>query len=117
MENYTPGEVLGILCALLMAAAGAVNVLGSALEKIVKAYKAAKAPNDRQDTRLDKMENELKEVHKYLEIDKRRLDDQDKSNRITQRALLALLSHGIDGNHVEQMETAKEELQAHLINR
>lgn len=31
--------------------------------------------------------------------------------------LLALLDHGIDGNNIEQMQHAKEELQNHLINR
>ena len=117
MENITPGQLVVLVCSLVLAAAGAVNTLGSAVEKIAKAWRAAKAPNDAQNDRLDKIEADLKEVHKYLAEDKHRLDNQDESGRITQRALLALLAHGIDGNHVEQMEAAKEELQNHLINR
>ena len=33
------------------------------------------------------------------------------------RALLALLAHGIDGNHQHQMEDAKKELELHLIRK
>ena len=117
MDNLTPWQIVVIVAGLIMGAAAVVNTLGSAAEKIVKAWKAAKAPNAKQDERLEAVEADLREVHKYLEIDKRRLDTQDESNRVTQRALLALLAHGIDGNHVEQMEIAKEELQNHLINR
>jgi len=36
---------------------------------------------------------------------------------VTQRALLALLAHGIDGNHLPQMEEAKQELELHLIKK
>jgi len=50
-------------------------------------------------------------------MDKKRLDSLDEGNRATQRALLALLDHGIDGNNIEQMQHAKEALQNHLINR
>ena len=32
-------------------------------------------------------------------------------------ALLALLDHGIDGNNIEQMKQAKEDLQRHLVER
>ena len=59
----------------------------------------------------------MREVDEYLALDKRRLDNMDEGNRVTQRALLALLAHGIDGNNVEQMEKAKSALEEHLINR
>ena len=54
---------------------------------------------------------------KKLDNDKHHFDAIDASNRVTQLALLALLDHGIDGNNIDQMQHAKEELQTHLINR
>jgi hypothetical protein len=101
----------------ILAAASAIVLLSNAAEKIVKAWKAAKAPNDRQDKRLTELERDMVDVKAKLERDKRHLDSIDESNRVTQVALLALLDHGIDGNNTKQMQHAKEELQNHLINR
>ena len=63
------------------------------------------------------MEKHLEEVDTFLATDKKRLDSLEEGNRATQRALLALLDHGIDGNNIKQMQDAKEALQSHLINR
>jgi hypothetical protein len=56
-------------------------------------------------------------------VDRKLLNDNthliavDEGARVTQRALIALLDHGIDGNNIKQMQDAKAELQNHLINR
>ena len=82
----------------------------------MQAVKAAKAPNEQQNERLNALENWRKEVDRKLDRDNDRLRDIDSGNRVTQRALLALLDHGIDGNNIKQMQDAKEALQDHLIN-
>ena len=107
----------GEIWAAILAAASAVVLLSNAAEKIGKAIQTAKAPNARQDERLDKVEKHLEEVDTFLATDKKRLDSLEEGNRATQRALLALLDHGIDGNNIKQMQDAKEALQSHLINR
>ena len=66
---------------------------------------------------LEQRVKHLEEIDGYLETDKKRLDGIEDGNRATQRALLALLDHGIDGNNIAQMQKAKEELQEHLISR
>lgn len=101
----------------LLAAASAVVLLANAAEKIAKAVQLAKAPNVRQDERLDKVEKHMKEIDGFLAKDKLRLDSLEDGNRVTQRALLALLDHSIDGNNIKQMQEAKDALQNHLINR
>jgi hypothetical protein len=101
----------------ILAAASAIVLLSNAAEKIGKAVQAAKAPNARQDERITDLEEWKKGVDQKLAADKRHLDAIDEGNRATQRALLALLDHGIDGNNIEQMQHAKEALQNHLINR
>lgn len=110
-------QAIGVVIGALLILAGAVNTIGSAIEKISKARRAAKAPNIEQDKRLDNLENHIKEIDGYLAIDKKRLDAFESSNRVTQRALLALLEHGIDGNSVKRMQDSREELENHLINR
>ena len=106
-----------MIWAMVLAAASAIVLLANAAEKISKTISAARAPNTRQDERISALEEWRKNVDRKLEADKLHLATIDDGNRATQRALLALLDHGIDGNNIEQMQHAKEELQNHLINR
>lgn len=113
MDGITPENAM----TLILAAASGFLLLANAAEKIVGIVKAAKAPNDTQDKRLDELEEWRREVDSKLKRDNTRLENIEAGDRAIQRALLALLDHGIDGNNVEQMQHAKEELQNHLINR
>lgn len=117
MDKLTPGQLVAALAGLILAAAGAVVTIGNALEKIAKAWRAAKAPNDEQNHRLDDLEAWRKEVDAKLNSDKAQLDAIQAGLRASYQAQLALLDHGIDGNNIEQMQHAKEALQMHLINR
>ena len=103
--------------AVVLAIASAFVLLSNAAEKIVKAWKAAKAPNDKQNERLEELETWRRAVDLKLSSDKARLDTIEEGDRAIQRALLALLDHSIDGNNIKQMQDAKTELQNHLINR
>ena len=113
MKNITPSQIWTGVAFIF----SAIILTANTFEKIVSAVKAAKAPNIQQNERLDKLEEWKKEVDKMLVQDVNRFDAIEAGNRVTQRAILALLDHGIDGNNVKQMQDAKEELQNHLINR
>ena len=106
-----------MIVAGILAVAGAISTLGGAANWIVKLVQVLKAPNAEQDKRISDLEKHMEEVDGYLARDKERLDSIDGDTRVTQRALLALLAHGIDGNHQKQMEEAKEELELHLIKK
>jgi hypothetical protein len=110
-------EIAGLVVGGVLAIAGAISTLGGAAEKIAKVIRAAKAPNDEQDRRITEAEKDIAEIKGFLKIDKKRLDALEEGNRVTQRALLALLGHGLDGNNQKQMEEARAELENHLINR
>lgn len=101
----------------ILAVASAVVLLSNAAEKLIRGWKAAKAPNEELKQRMDDFQSWREEVDRKLASDLSHLDEIDKGNRATQQAILALLDHGIDGNNVEQMQHAKEELQRYLINR
>ncbi len=113
MGNFTSAEVW----TAILAVASAIVLLSNAAEKIAKAVQTAKAPNQTQNDRLDALEEWRKSVDRTLAADKQHFESVDAGNRVTQLALLALLDHGIDGNNIDQMQHAKEELQNHLINR
>ena len=106
-----------LIVTIVLAVAGAISTLGGAANWVVKFVQVLKAPNAEQDKRLESLEKHMSEVDTYLAADKNRLDSIDESTRVTQRALLALLAHGIDGNHQKQMEDAKVELELYLIKK
>ena len=109
-------SIIAVLGAVL-AVAGGISTLGGAANWIVKLVQVIKAPNAEQNKQLSDLQEWRKGVDQKLDNDNRRLNRNEDSERITQRALLALLAHGIDGNHQKQMEEAKEELQNHLISK
>lgn len=113
MGNLTPTEIW----TAVLAAASAIVLLSNAAEKIAKAVQTAKAPNKEQNARLDALEEWKKGVDRKLAADCEHFERLDNGNRATQYALLALLDHGIDGNNIDQMQHAKEELQKYLIDR
>ena len=116
-SGVIPMVNLAYIVAGILAVAGAISTLGGAANWVVKLVQVLKAPNAEQDKRLESLEKHMKEVDNYLAADKDRLDSIDESTRVTQRALLALLAHGIDGNHQKQMEDAKVELELYLIKK
>lgn len=113
MENINPAT----FWTAILAAASAIVLLSNAAEKIVRAFKAARAPNDLQDRRLADLEKRMDGVEGKLTNDNTRLERIEEGNRVVQRGVLALLGHGLDGNNIQQMQDARDDLQNHLINR
>lgn len=111
--EWTTADILG----LMLATASAIVLLGNAAQKIVLAVQAVRAPSVAKDKRLESIEDWKASIDAKLDRDDQRLNAIEAGSRVTQRAILALLSHGIDGNNVQQMEDAKSELQSYLINR
>lgn len=116
-SGVSPMEQVVLIVGGILAVAGAISTLGGAANWLVKLVQVFKAPNAEQDKRISDLEKHMEKVDSFLEKDKERLDGIDDSTRVTQRALLALLAHGIDGNHQHQMEEAKQELELHLIKK
>lgn len=109
---------------LVAGVASALVLLGGAASVVIKTVKMAKAPNETQNKRIKQVEDDVKAVNadiakimQFLNSDYQRLEKLEASTRITMRAQLALLSHGLDGNNVHQMEEAKKEIENYLINR
>ena len=116
-SGVSPMGKIALIVAGILSVAGAISTLGGAANWLVKLVQAIKAPNEEQDKRISDLEKHMEEVDGYLANDRKRLDSIDGDTRVTQRALLALLDHGIDGNNIEQMQHAKEELQNSLISK
>lgn len=101
---------------IVLAAASAIVLISNAAEKIVKAVKAAKAPETAQNQKLSELENRIKKVEDKLENDKRQIADIRDGSHVLTKGMLALLEHGINGNNVEQMKEARHDVNEYLIN-
>ena len=113
-------EVIGRIAAVC----GCITAIAAVILLIVSIVKRAKASSEHQDERIDALEIKLEEAGRridehdqYFKNDLARFDKIESGTRVMQRAMLALLSHNIDGNDIELMKRAKQELQDYLIEQ
>lgn len=118
--SFTPSQIIAFVLALC----GAICTISAAVGVFVKALDRAKAPEKAQDIRLDNLEavtanheERLNRYAGYFDNDDKRFIAMDKSNRITQSALLALLKNAINGSDTEDLEKAQKELEEFLLSK
>jgi hypothetical protein len=102
--------------AAILAAASAIVLLSNAAEKIVRAIKAAKAPEQHQNKEIKEIKIRLDKVETKLETDKQQIADIREGNHVLTKGMFALLEHGINGNNIAQMKEAKHDVETYLIN-
>ena len=100
----------------VLAAASAIVLIANAVEKVVGAVKAAKAPEQRQDKEIVDIKGRLVKIEAKLENDKKQIADAKECNHVITKGMLALLEHGINGNNIDQMREARNDVNAYLIN-
>ena len=107
MENITFGQLAG-LAALVLVLVGAYNTIMSAAKNWREEKKRKDAPVNTLETKVNEHEDKLKRDHE-------RLTDLEDSNRIILRALMAMLSHEINGNSDDKLRASFDEMQQFLI--
>ena len=117
---FTPGELVALIlgiCTAIVTIAGAVGVVAKVIER-------ARAPEKKQNERLDEIDKRLNEHDKIIEQFKEYFTNDDnrfkaieKSNKVTQTAILALLKHSLNGNDKESLIQAEKSLEAYLIEK
>lgn len=70
---------------------------------------------------LKKPSNDLREeVERHsqlLDTDNKRLQENEKSNKMILQCLLVIINHDITGNGIDKMKDARDKLQEYLIER
>lgn len=103
--------------ALFTAVAGAVILVRNVFAALLDLIKWWKTPNATQDKRIEALEKTTAELQREAKAIHDRLDRNDDGMTIMYKSLLALLGHGIDGNNVDEMRSAKAEIQNYLIKK
>ena len=109
---------------ILMGCCSALITIAAAVSIIISAVKKLKEPENVQNNKIrdieDKMkhlEDRLKKHEEYFNNDNKRLLAIEEGNRVTQKALLALMSHAINGNDIDKLKEAENSLREYLINK
>lgn len=116
LENMTPGQIILVAVGILLAAAGFINTVGAAYERITKARQAAQAPNKEQDRRLGELEDRVERVERMLGNDKSQLDKINAGLEASFEVQLALLDHALNGNNTKEMQAARAGLYDYLTH-
>lgn len=118
--TFTPAELVSIIlgiCASIVTISAAIGVIAKLIVK-------ARAPETEQNIRLDTIDKRLDDIDKtiatfreYFANDDNRFKAIERSNKVTQSALLALLKHSLNGNDTEALKEAERSLEEYLIDK
>lgn len=111
--TLTPSDLITMFLAICVG----ITTISAAVTVIVKLIQKAKQPNQTQNDRIEALEKKVKEFENYFNNDNKRLGELEEGNRVTQQALLALLSHSINGNDTDKLTKARDDLQDYLISK
>lgn len=67
------------------------------------------------DLEIQKLKSEIMSINEKLDNDNKRINGTKDGERVLMRSVLALMTHAIDGNHVEELKEAKKEMESFLI--
>ena len=102
--------------AILVICGGIISI-SSVIKLIIALVRSLKKPSVDQSERIGKLEKRVDRHDELFLNDKRSIEKLEEGTRVTQKALLALLDHSIEGNNTQQMKDAKDDLQRFLIER
>jgi hypothetical protein len=109
MQNITFEQLVGLMAVAL--------VLIGAYNTIMGAIKTHREEQKRKDAPVNNLEEQVKGHEEKLKRDNDRLKELEDGNRIMMRAMMALLSHDINGNSSEKLKQSLEEIQQYLIDK
>ena len=111
---YTAAEIWTFIIALIGLSLTVLNIVDKALVLRQK----AKAPQDEMEKRLDDLEEWSKKVDARLDAGTAHFTRIDEGNKVTQKALLALIDDALSdsGNH-DELKRARESLYEYLSKK
>ena len=109
MFKAGPAEIALIISLIL-------NVL-NIIDRSTTLKQKANEPMRKMEHRITQLEDKVDKLGSYSTNDNKRIENLEEGGRVLLKSLGALLSHGIDGNNVDEMKLAREELNEYLIGR
>ena len=118
--SFTPAELAAFIGTIAGVCAGIATIVGI----IVKLVMKLKQPEIEQNKRLDAHDERLNELDKIIETfrtyfanDDKRFKAIERSNKVTQSALLALMKHALNDGDIATLKNAEKQLEDFLIEK
>lgn len=101
----------------LLYLAGLVTAIGAATSWVVKVVGAARKPRKDLEKRVADLEDSNKHQDEFLKRDKARFENIETDSKLMLRAVMQLITHELDGNHVDKLAKVRDDINNHLIER
>lgn len=102
---------------VLVAIAAGIVAIGGATTFVEHVADRATAKQSKVAEQVAEHERAIEKHMEYLNNDNNRLKEMEESNRLIMRGMLGIMTHEIDGNHVDELKQTRDEIQDYLINR
>lgn len=90
---------------------------GAAGGYLWKAWRAARRPGEERRRYVDEAISEHDHFRKCLDRDKKRIDSMEESIKLLLRGQMQLITHELDGNHVDKLAEVRDAIHDHLLER
>ena len=117
MEGISVGQWLSIGGEYALWLAGVIVALCAAGVYLHKIYKMARRPHDEHEKRIAALEDHNEKQDGYLKVDKEKLDDLETDVRLVMSGVMQIITHTLDGNHIEKLRAVRDDMQQHLIEK
>ena len=112
----------------VLAICGAIVAVSAAMAVISGVIKKIKAPDDKQNERIDNLEKDVASIKDRLQLGNKRFEKDtervetleasvNKSNKIILESLQVLIEHSLDDNNKDGLKDMKHKLDAYLLDR
>lgn len=111
--TFTMGDIGAIALAII----GAVLTVLNIIDKVIALKTKADEPERALEYRITALETQVVDMKRYLDNDKRSIDELKGSNNIILQTLFSLLAHEITGNSIDRLKQTQADLQKYLAGR
>ena len=101
---------------LFLTFCGGIGIIGAATVYIAKAVGWIKKPEIKQNNILEDHEKRITELERKTDNDYSDIKKLQEEMAMMLRAVMALVSHSLDGNNKDELKDSKKEINVYLQN-
>jgi heme/copper-type cytochrome/quinol oxidase subunit 1 len=116
-KGVIPMQIQALSFEQLVGTVAVILLLVGVYNTIMSAIKNAREEKRLKEQPVNTLEHTVDDHTKKLQNDHERITQLEESNRIIMRALMAVMSHEVNGNSTEKLQTSMDEIQKFLIER
>lgn len=118
--TFTPSELvafIGALFAFIASIGAGVAVIAKLITKIRKPELEQNKKIEEHDKKLEEHDKIIETFRTYFANDDKRFKAIERSNKVTQSALLALMKHALNDGDIATLKNAEKQLEDFLIEK